>query len=302
MIRIFTALAVAGLAAGAANAQVDGSILGDGYGAPYALQTVETGFGDANPNNGSELNGAYARISGGRFYLALTGNLESNFNKLEIFLQTGTGGSNVYSSAGNDNTGNMNGMTFSGGFAPNFHVIGRRGSFNGDRFDLDFTNLANSTFSSYGNVFGGTNVGSGVTGTGINAQPIEVGYNNSNVAGVVGGSGPANQAAAAAVTTGFEISFSLADLGLMGLDGETICVMAFVNNGDHNYASNQFLPGLTAPQGNLGGDGVGGFNGSLSQINLNNFQQQGYFIVPVPAPGALAVLGLGGLALARRRR
>jgi hypothetical protein len=195
----------------------------------------------------------------------------------------------------------MNGMTFAGGFAPNFHVISRRGNFEGDRFDLDFANLDNSTFSFYGNVFGGTNFGSGSTGTGVNAQPIEVAYNGSNAAGVVGGSGPANPVDAAAVTTGFEFSFALSDLGLLGIEGETICVMAFVNNNDHNYASNQFLPGLNAPQGNMGADGTGLFTGSIN-FDLNNFQSQGYFVVPVPAPSAFALLGLGGLALARRRR
>ncbi len=297
MTRMLTALAVAGLAAGAANAQVDGSILGDGYGAPFSVQTVNTEFGD----NQSELNAAYARISGGRLYLAFTGNLQDNFNKLELFLQTGPGGSNVFTSAGNDFASNMNGMTFAGGFAPNFHVISRRGNFEGDRFDLDFANLDNSTFSFYGNVFGGTNFGSGSTGTGVNAQPIEVAYNGSNAAGVVAGSGPANPVDAAAVTTGFEFSFALSDLGLLGIEGETICVMAFVNNGDHNYASNQFLPGLNAPQGNMGADGTGLFTGSIN-FDLNNFQSQGYFVVPVPAPSAFALLGLGGLALARRRR
>ena len=295
MTRMLTALAVAGLAAGAANAQVDGSIVGDGYGAPYAVQTVETGFGD----NESELNGAYARISGGRFYLALTGNIQNNFNKLEIFLQSGPGGNNVFQSAGNDGAGAMNGLTFAGGFAPNYHLIARRG--NGG-FDLDFANLNSMSASGYFGVLNNGDFGSGSTGTGVNAFPIEVGYNGSNAAGIVGGSGPANQGDAMAVTTGLEISISLADLGLMGIDGESICVMAFQNNQGHNYASNQFLPGLNAPQGNLGGDGAGGFNGTLSQINLNNYQSQGYFVVAVPAPGALAVLGLGGLALVRRRR
>lgn len=298
MKRLLFALAVAGSAAGIAHAQVDGSIAGDGYGAAYAVQTVETGFGD----NFSELNAAYARVSGGRFYLALTGNIEANFNKLEIFLQTGAGGSNVYSGTpGNDGTNAMTGLTFAGGFAPNYQLVARRGNFEGDRFDLDFAQLNTANFSSYSNVFGGTNFGSGSTGTGLNAQPIEVGYNGSNVAGVLGGTGPAIQAAALAVTTGLELSIALSDLGLSGADGESICVMVFQNNQGHNYASNQFLPGLNAPQGNLGGDGLGGFTGGLA-INLNNYQSEGYFVVPVPAPSAAAMLGMVGLLAARRRR
>lgn len=300
MKRTLTALAVVGLAAGLAQAQVDGTVDGgDGYGAPYAVQTVETGFGD----NFSELNAAYARVANGRFYLALTGNLEANFNKLEIFLQTGPGGSNVFAGVpGNDGAGAMTGLTFAGGFAPNYHLIARRG-FDGtqSRFDLDFAELNSPNFSFYGNVFGGQDFGQGATGTGLNLSPIEIAYNGSNVAGVVGGSGPANQAVAAAVTTGIELSIALSDLGLQDLVGETICVMAFVNNQNHNYASNQFLPGLNAPQGNLGGDGTGAFTGVLN-VNLNNFMSEGYFVVQVPAPGAASLLALGGLLAARRRR
>lgn len=296
-MRTMFALAAAGLAAGVAQAQVDGSTTGDGYGFPYAIQSVNTGFGD----NQNELNAAFARVSGGRFYLALTGNLQDNFNKLDIFIQTGAGGSNIYSSAGNDNTAAMNGLQFAGGFAPNYHVIGRRGNFFGDRFDIDFANLASASFSFYGNVFGGTNFGSGATGTGVNAQPIEVGYNGSNILGVVDGAGPANLVDAALVTTGFEMSIALSDLGLMGLDGETICVMAMINNQDHNYASNQFLPGLNAPQGNLGSDGTGDFTGAFA-VNLNNYMSQGYFVVPVPAPASVSLLAMSGLLVARRRR
>ncbi len=298
MMRICFALAAAGSCASLALAQVDGSIVGDGYGAAYAVQTVQTQFGDANPNGGSELNAAYARISGGRFYLTLTGNLENNFNKLEIFLQTGPGGNNVFDSAGNDNAGNMDGLTFASGFAPNYHLIARRGN---GVFDLDFANLNNQSASGYFNILNGGDFGSGATGTGVNGQAIEVGFNGSNIAGVTGGTGPADQMAALAVTTGLELSIALSDLGLQGLDGEQICVMAFVNNQDHNYASNQFLPGLTPPQGNMGGDGAGNFTGVVN-FNLNNFQQQGYFVVPVPAPSAAAILGLGALAVARRRR
>lgn len=296
-MRTMFALAAAGLAAGVAQAQVDGSTTGDGYGFPYAIQSVNTGFGD----NQNELNAAFARVSGGRFYLALTGNLQDNFNKLDIFIQTGAGGSNTFTSAGNDNSQNMNGMVFAGGFAPNYHVIGRRGNFFGDRFDVDFANLNTASFSFYGDVFGGTNFGSGATGIGVNGQPIEIGYNGSNTLGVVDGTGPANLLDAALVTTGFEMSIALSDLGLMGIEGETICVMAFINNQDHNYASNQFLPGLTPPQGNLGSDGAGMFTGAID-FDLNGFQEQGYFVVPVPAPASVSLLAMSGLLVARRRR
>lgn len=281
--------------AGLALAQpvIDGSIAGDGY-AEASVQMVQTQFGD----NLSELNAAYARIQGGKLYLALTGNIEDNFNKLEIIIDSVAGGENVYSGQpGNDNTGNMSGLTFDSGFEADYHLILRRG-FDGstDRFDLDYAVLGTPNFSFYPDVFGGTKEGSGTTGTGANAFPIAVAYDNSNTGGVTGGTGAADQDAARAVQTGVEIAIDLADLGA---PAGAFKILAFVNNGDHNYASNQFLGSLEPPQGNLGGDGFGGFTGSLD-FDLNDFAGQQYFIVP--APGALALLGLAAAPALRRRR
>lgn len=293
--------AMAGLAVGLACVSASGAIdgivtAGDLYGPALAVQTTETQFGD----NQSELNAAYGRISGGRLHLAFTGNIENNFNKIEVFLDSRAGGQNVYSSAGNDSTANINGFTFDSGFNADYHLIFRRGNFGGDRFDVDISDLQAGTFSSYPNIFGGVQTGSGSTGTGINASPIQVAYDNSNIAGVLGGTGAANQAAAASVTTGLEFSIDLGDILAAG----EVRVFAFIGNGDHNYNSNQLLPGLVNPQGNLGGDGSGGFNGTIGQLNMNNYYPgaaEGWFTV-VPAPGAAALLGLGGLAAIRRRR
>lgn len=291
--------AVCGLAISAsAMAQIDGSNGGvDGYGPALSVQTTNTGFG----NNFSEWNAAYGTFSGGRLNLLLTGNLEANFNKFEIFIDSRSGGQTVYSSAGNDGTNAMNGLRFDNGFQPDYHIVVRRGNDNGnDKFDLDFANLQAGTFSQYSDILGG-NSGTGNTGTGVNASAINVAYNGANTAGVGDffGDGPTPApGAAAAVTTGLELSISLADLGNLGTD---LCVWAFQNNQGHNYGSNQFLPGLQTPQGNLGGDGSGGFNGSFA-LNMNNFypNSDGWFVVP--APGAASLLALGGLAALRRRR
>lgn len=288
----FVLVSVAGIAA--AQPVVDGSIVGDAYGDAVSVQKVQTQFGD----NLSELNAAYARIANGRLYLALTGNIEDNFNKLEIFIDSAAGGENTLSGQpGNDNAGNMTGLTFDAGFEANYHLIMRRG-FDGstDRFDVDYAVLGTNDFSFYGDIFGGAKEGSGSTGTGVNAFPIEVGYDNSNTGGVSGGTDAADQDAARAVTTGLELSISLADLGS---PAGAFKILAFINNGDHNYASNQFLGSLEPPQGNLGGDGFGGFTGGMN-FDLNDFAGQQYFIVP--APGALALLGLGAIAAGRRRR
>jgi len=258
--------------AGPALAQpvVNGTIAGDAYGPASSVQAVQTQFGD----NLSELDAAYCTVEGGRFYLALTGNLEDNFNKVEIFIDSRAGGENVLSgSPGNDGSGAMAGMTFDAGFAPDFHIIVRHGLGTGSTFDLDFAELGTTNYTFYGDVFGGTQEGSGATGTGLNAQPIKVGFDNSNAAGVAGGTAAANQAAALAVQTGLELSIDLTDLGYGGGD---IAVCAFVNNADHNFASNQFLGPLQPPQGNLGGDGAGTFTGTIN-FSLADFPGDQYF-------------------------
>jgi len=270
--RLFVIPTLLAVLAGPALAQpvVDGTIAGDAYGPAEAVQAVETGFGD----NFSELDAAYCTMANGRFYLVLTGNLENNFNKLEIFIDSRAGGENTLSGLpGNDGANKMAGMTFDAGFTPDFHLIARRGFFDAGRFDLDFAELGTANFTSYGDIFGGSDQGSGNTGTGLNAQPIGVAFDNSNVAGVLGGSGAADQSAALAVQTGLELSIDLADLGYVGGD---IRVSAFVNGSNHDFASNQFLGPLTPPQGNMGGDGAGTFTGVIN-FDLNSFAGDQYF-------------------------
>ncbi len=297
--RLFFAMAGAatlGLgSAASAQPTIDGSIAGDPYGDALAVQTVQTQFGD----NLSELNAAYGIIDGGFLYLALTGNIEGNFNKLEIFIDSVSGGENTLSGMpGNDNTGNLAGLTFDSGFAPDYQLIARRGFADTNKFDLDFAELgSDSNFSSYQSLFGDAQEGSAMTGTGTNATPISVAYDNSNDAGIMGGTDAADQAAALAVTTGLELAIALSDLGD---PTGPIKVSAFVNNGDHNFLSNQSLGGLPAGTGNLGGDGGGGFTGNASGIDFNQFPGDQFFIVPEPA--TLGLLSLGGLLVARRRR
>jgi hypothetical protein len=285
-------VASAGLAA--AQPVIDGTIAGDNYGDAVSVQKVQTGFGD----NFSELNAAYARIADGKLFLALTGNLEANFNKLELFIDSAAGGENTLTgNPGNDNAQNMTGLTFDRGFDADYHLILRRGfDGNTNRFDLDFAQIGTPNFSVYGDIFGGSSEGSGMTGTGVNAFPISVAYDNSNVAGIAGGDQAADQNAALAVETGFELAIDLADLGA---PAGAFKVLAFINNQDHNYASNQFLGSLEPPHGNLGGDGSGGFTGVFN-VDLNNFAGQQYFIVPAPATAA--ALAMGALLGARRRR
>src|SRR5207244_6805995 len=61
------------------------------YGTSLSLQTNNTGFGDntltdGNFANGSELDAAYGKVENGYLNLMLTGNFETNFNHLNIFI------------------------------------------------------------------------------------------------------------------------------------------------------------------------------------------------------------------------
>jgi hypothetical protein len=263
------------------------------YGSALAVQTVQTGFGD----NASEWNAGYAVVSGGRLYVMLTGNLENNFNKLEIFIDSKTGGQSIFDSSGNDGAGAMDGLKFDTGFTADYHLIARRGD---GKFDLDLANLVAQTEWGFPNIFAGSDSGSGQTLTGdLNASPIGVGYNGSNTAGV-GGDAPnaADQTAAQAVTTGLEFSIALSDIGYAGGD---IRIMIGQNNQNHNYWSNQFLGGLAAPKGNLGGDENGGFTGE-GAIDMTNFAGDQFFTVAVPEPTSIGIIGGAiGLGLLRRR-
>lgn len=322
--RFAIATLISGAAASAAIAQVIDGTRDASYGAPIAIQTVQTQFGDANPPGnlgGSELDAAYARIENGRLYIMLTGNHEPNFNKLDVFFDSTAGGENTLSGTPQYDffngsawiSQNFAGMTFDAGFTADYHLFSRWGSGNG-QYEVDFINRqggANAQVpGSHGNgnpaiglISTGTilagNIGPNASGSAL-TQNLQFAINDNNTGGVTGGNGPADQGAAAAVTTGMEFSIALADLGNPA-DGEVIKIAAMINNGDHNYLSNQFLGGLPGGTGNLGGDGNGGFTGTLGGVNLNNFEGLQFFTITVPEPASIALLGLAGVALLRRR-
>ncbi|GAA4370936.1 hypothetical protein GCM10023185_45920 [Hymenobacter saemangeumensis] len=235
------------------------------YPAALALQTVETGFGD----NQSELNNIHAQIVGSDLYIFIGGNLEANGNKLELFFDTRSGGQNTLGS----NSGYaavMNGLTFDSGFSADFGLTVYH---NGSTLQADYVVLPTAGGGATGAVANGMgspqalnfNSVVAMSGTG------EAAINNANMAGVAGGgSAAANAMAAAAVSTGIELRIPLSALGTSVGNGD-IKINVFVNGGGHDYVSNQVLAGLPAPQGNLGGNGSGGYTGGTAGINFGSF-------------------------------
>ena len=251
------------------------------YGAPVAVQTIETGFGD----NFSELNAAYTFSTNGELCVMLTGNLEANGNTLEIFIDSTDGvTNNVLDAVGIDNVNNMDGLTFDTGFEPDYHIWFKAA---GGGLNMYVSDLVTSNTSTYADIFGGTYTGFALTGTNAaNATPIAVGFDNSNVAGVGGTTGvAADTNAAIAVTTGMELCIALSDIG--DPPTGTIKIAAFINNDNHNYLANQTLGGLPVGTGNLGGDGAGNFTGTASGIDFNSFAGDQFFTVNVDAGGVV---------------
>jgi PEP-CTERM motif-containing protein len=149
---IASVLSVSLVAASAASAQivVDGTADAN-YGAALSTQNTETQFGnsiDADPRTsagGSELDQVFGVVDGGFLYLTFAGNLENNFNKLEIFIDSEAGaGMNVLDGAnlpaavdafccGGFGTTDgalqrMSGMTFDAGFAADYYITASNGT------------------------------------------------------------------------------------------------------------------------------------------------------------------------------
>jgi hypothetical protein len=296
------AVAAAAVGAGVAQAVpvVDGTKDAE-YGiVPNSLQTIQTGFGD----NQSELDNAYATVQGGNLYLFLGGNLESNFNKMEIFIdsnplagQNKLRGNNPdvdfngLNRMGDDGTGN--GLRFDAAFAPDHYI-----TFGRDTGTI-FVNYAQLLTAGGGT---GTFLGSVSTpnpnqqGSGTVSSAgfptITLGYNDANIAGVGGTAGTADANGNTAVT-GAELKISLADLGNpVGPIG----ISVFINGGGHDFLSNQSFGPMPVGTGNLG-----------EPRNVNFDELSGglagpqFFLVAVPEPASLGMLALGGLGLLGRR-
>jgi len=262
-MRMATTLLASGilaLSAAPAFAVTDGALDG-AYGPALHTQTTQTQFGDATDGvpgftNGSELDIAYGTIDGTTLRLFLGGNLQSNFNKLEIFIDCIGGGQNRLrgdnpnvdfdglNRMGDDGSGN--GLNFDDGFEADFYVTMTNGD--GGAGHAIFANYAEllTGGGGAGYYLGQAAAQNGTLSGGSNPNGIELTLDNSNTAGVDGGCGASS---GAGVTTGMELAIPLSALG-----NATGCfkVSVMVNGGGHDFLSNQVLGSLPPGTCNLG--------------------------------------------------
>jgi hypothetical protein len=159
------------------------------------IQGNYTGFGNetdgtidgSGPNGGgSEIDGVYAVVNGGNLYIMLTGNLETNGNAMDLYMDTVAGGSTTLGNAGGDGgfiVSAQNGLVFDAGFAADY-------VFSIDTTDDDMDGATvNVPRAFFGEVTGdvadlGTISGYGAAGS--LAGGVSLAVDNSNIEGVTG--------------------------------------------------------------------------------------------------------------------
>ncbi len=248
----------------------DGPIIVDGalddlYGEAIVVQDTQTQFGDSNLGlvdhaNGSELDGLHARVEDGTLHLLFTGNLESNFNKLDVFIDSipGAGQNRLRSDnpdvkfgglnrMGGTGRGSQPGLRFDPGFAPDFWIDFTCGGEFGVTFDTFINWSRLLTDGGADGDWGFAGPGGPGAGEAIFAENgIIASIDNSNLGGVGGGTATAD---GSGVTTGIEFAIPLSVLGWT--EGDPILVAAFVNGSNHDYLSNQVIGPLGGSE-NLG--------------------------------------------------
>ena len=230
--------------------ELDGDAQAD-YGAALSIQNTQTQYGDSTLGlidyaNGSELDAAYGTIRGGVLYLVLAGNLESNWNTIDIFIDSASGGQNRLRGDNPDldlnglnrmgDDGSGNGLTFDAGFAPDYWLSFKGGDVGFGYYFAGFYAELPTGGSGQGYWLGNgdTETGGELSG-GTNPHGIRATIDNSNTAGVIAGIGADS---GAGVTTGWELSVPLSAIGD---PAGAIEVCAFINNGTHDWMSNQML-------------------------------------------------------------
>ncbi|MBX7243777.1 MAG: hypothetical protein K1X92_18700, partial [Bacteroidia bacterium] len=252
----------------------------------YVLQNNYTQFGDNTEGNvttatmGSELDGGYAKIANNTLYLMLTGNLESNYNKIELFFDYKSGGQNQLLNNNPmpsefEDPNKMAGLTFDTGFEADFWM----GITNGPEVGTPKIAIYSAAIETGGNPNGFADVPVPDITMDNTGGPYAwtylggfAGINNSNIAGVGGSPGEIGPPDfdPATVSTGVELAIPLSYLGNPAGD---IKICAFINGSGHDYLSNQVLGGLGSNVNNLA---------KPDTVNFNDYSGNQYFTVSQP--------------------
>lgn len=237
-----------------------------GYGSDLAVQSCGTGFGAGA--SGSSLANAYAVNDGTNLYLFIAGNLETNWNKLAIYLDTKSGGQNKLSNTGGADFGflaKMNDLEFDTGFEADSLINVRWG---GTALYADLDTFGTSGVAPTPTttaIAGGSVSGSGNAKTAtISLSGAALVIDNS----ATGGPTASNAGGSSGVTTGVEIKIPLSALGS---PAGAIKVCALISNSGGDYLSNQVLAGLPSGTGNLGN--------VKTDWNMKNYSGNQFFTV-----------------------
>lgn len=223
------------------------------YGTPRVWQTLQTEYGNntvtGQAADGSELVAAYSYIGGGKLNLFFAGNLQTNGNKIFVFLDTQSGvGQNRLRGDNNGisallrmgDSGGPNGFVFESGFDADHAFVFNAGD--GSNVFVDYSTLPSSSGGSH--TYLGSSAlgaGSGTLSGGTNLMGVLSVLRNGNTLGV--GSGNAGGQIPQVGTSGLELSIPLTSLGTVD---QSVKVVAFVANGSGDHLSNQFLPDLSS--------------------------------------------------------
>ena len=273
MSRFSTALltlAITGVCS--AQALIDGTLSDEIYQTPNAVQNTSTSFGnntleDAAYANGSELDIGFAVIDQGILHIGLVGSLESNWNKLDVFIDCREGGQqrilginpdvdyNAVGVMGDDGSGN--GLRFDPGFEADYYLT--VGCNNHEDMGIIYW-ASGAQLKTNGD---GTGMSLGFGTTIVNAKGevevtpslsddgIQLAINNSAVGGVGGGTGL--DCGDSLEQTGIEIAIPLwvLDWDFEGIPFDDVRITAMINSSGHDLVSNQLVGGIMGG-GNLG--------------------------------------------------
>ncbi len=280
---------------------VDGTAEAGYYGSALWTNNLGSGFGNSNLGsinnaNGSEIDQVFGKTTNTSLSLVVAGNLETNYNKLVLFVDTGaSNGVNTIGAANvsSDDFGYMNslaGTKFDTGFKASYAIWVRTGTPGTQSMYVTVAKLGDNTVSGAGDLITANNTNPGTSFWTVAAPGANFALNEINVAGVDGN--PAGTSSGAGVNTGFEASINWSALGISAPG--VVKVAGFVGSSG-TYLSNQVIGGLPAASGNLGNAPV-----DFSTIAGNQYVTLQNSAVPEPI--SLSVLTLGFVAMLRKRK